>query len=156
MSISTNLSVTGRWLQYDGKINNIGRPTLQICTDQISFQSSTRRSFYASRRRDSSACRIPTCTLVVGVHIIHLYSTVIKLLYICYHYALCQEDQRIISEKKKTQKSLIHSLILNCISKYDTLIESQLIKEYDDRNLLKIMIVLEKLQPYKTENFSFP
>ena len=35
MSISTNLSVTGRWLQYNGKINNIRRPTLEICcTDQ--------------------------------------------------------------------------------------------------------------------------
>ena len=61
MPISTNLSVTGRWPQYNGKISNIGQPTLQICcTDQIFFQSSTSRPFYASRRRDSSACGIPT------------------------------------------------------------------------------------------------
>ena len=60
MPISTNLSVTGRWLQYNGKINNIGRPTKQISsTDQIFFQSPTSRPFYTSRRRDSSACGIP-------------------------------------------------------------------------------------------------
>ena len=62
MSISTNLSVTGRWLQYNGKINNIGRSTLQICcTDQIFFQSTTSWPFYSSSRRDSSVCGIPTC-----------------------------------------------------------------------------------------------
>ena len=34
---------------------------LQICcTDQIFFQSSTNRPFYASGRRGSSACGIPT------------------------------------------------------------------------------------------------
>ena len=61
MSISTNLSVTGQWLRYNGQINNIGLPTLQICcTDQIFFQSSTRRPFYASRRRDSWAGGIHT------------------------------------------------------------------------------------------------
>ena len=61
MPILTNLSVTGRWLQYNGKINNIGRPTKQIrSTDQIFFQSSTSRPFYTSRRRDPSACGIPT------------------------------------------------------------------------------------------------
>ena len=61
MTILTNLSVTGRWLQYNGKINNIGRSTLQICcTDQIFFQSTTSRPFYSSSRCDSSVCGIPT------------------------------------------------------------------------------------------------
>ena len=63
MSISTNLSVTGRWPQYNGKINNISQPTLEICwADQIFFQSTTSRPFYASRRRDWSARGIPTST----------------------------------------------------------------------------------------------
>ena len=47
MSISTNLSVTGRCLWYNGKINNIGRPTKQISsTDQIFFQSSTSQPIF--------------------------------------------------------------------------------------------------------------
>ena len=56
MSLSTNLSETSQWLQYNGKINNISRPTLQIChTDQLFFLSPTSRPFYASRRWDWSA-----------------------------------------------------------------------------------------------------
>ena len=73
MSISTNLSGTGRWLQYNGKINNIGRPTLQICcTNQIFVQSSTSRPFYASRRHDSSACGIPASVIREAVIISNL------------------------------------------------------------------------------------
>ena len=69
MSISTNLSVTGRWLQYNGKINNIGRPTLQICcTEQIFFQSTTSRPFCSPSRRDSSVCGIPTIGSLRGVN----------------------------------------------------------------------------------------
>ena len=60
MSISTNLSVTSQWPQYNGQINNISWPTLQICpTDQFFFQSSTSRPFYAPRWRDWSARGIP-------------------------------------------------------------------------------------------------
>ena len=61
MSLITNLSVTSRWLQYNGKINNITQPTLQIYhTDQLFFQSPTSQPFYASRRRDWLARGTPT------------------------------------------------------------------------------------------------
>ena len=65
MSISTNLSVTCRWPQYNEKTNNICRPTKQIShTDQISFLCSTSRPFYASHRRDSSVCGIPALDML--------------------------------------------------------------------------------------------
>ena len=51
--------MTSPWLQYKEKTNNISWPTKQIChTDQLFFLGSTSRPFYASRRRDSSACGI--------------------------------------------------------------------------------------------------
>ena len=57
----TNLSVSNRWAQYNGQIINISRQTYQIDgTNQIFCQSSTSRTFYASRRRDWSARGIPT------------------------------------------------------------------------------------------------
>ena len=46
--------------------------------------------------------------------------------------------------------SVIYSLRLNCISNDFVLIESKLIKDYDNRNKMKIIRVLEKLQLYKT------
>ena len=53
MSLLTNLSVSSQLPQYNGKINNITRPTKQIYhTNQIFFQSPTSRPFYTSHRRD--------------------------------------------------------------------------------------------------------
>ena len=61
-----HLSVTSWWPQYNKKTNNIRRPTKQIShTDQLFFLSSTSQLFYASRRRDSSACGIPALPKVI-------------------------------------------------------------------------------------------
>ena len=69
MSISTNLSVTSRGAQYNGKISNIRRLSKQIShTNQLFFLSFTSRPFYASSWRDPSACGIPAIVPVNAVY----------------------------------------------------------------------------------------